>query len=89
MAVGRAMITAETLQARQMLRRTNATPFMTVPAGDPAALADAVTKLAGDSDRRRMYAENAHRFYERELSSQKSVGQIASQFMHETNAASS
>lgn len=88
MAVGRAMITADTLQAQQMLRRTNATPFMTVPAGDPAALADAVTKLAGDSDRRRMYAENAHRFYERELSSQKSVKQIALQFVHETNAVS-
>ncbi len=89
MAVGRAMITADTLQARQMLRRTNATPFMTVPAGDPAALADAVTKLAGESDCRRMYAENAHRFYEQELSSQKSVRQIASQFVREANAVSS
>lgn len=88
MAVGRATITADTLQARQMLRRTDATPFMTVPAGDPAALADAVIRLAGDSDRRRMYAENAHRFYERALSSQKSTEQIALQFVRKANAVS-
>lgn len=86
MAVGRAMITADTLQARQILRRTDVTPFMTVPAGDPTALVEAITQLAGDSDRRRMYAENARRFYERELSSQKAVEQIALHFVREANA---
>ena len=85
MAVGRAMITADTLQTQQMLQSTDATPFMTVPAGDPAALADAITKLAGDSDRRQMYAENARHFYDRELSSQKAVEQIALQFARGAN----
>ena len=88
MAVGRAIITADTLQARQMLQCTDAAPFMTVPPGDPAALAAAITKLAGDPDRRRMYAENARRYYESELLSQKAVEQIAMQFVRESYAVS-
>jgi glycosyltransferase involved in cell wall biosynthesis len=88
MAVGRAMITADTSQARQMLLRMDATSFMTVPAGDPMALADAISSLAGDPDRRRMYAENARRYYESELSSQKAVEQIAMQFARGSNAVS-
>jgi glycosyltransferase involved in cell wall biosynthesis len=86
MAVGRTVITADTLQTRHMLQRMDAAPFMTVPAGDPAALAEAITKLVDDSERRRAYAANARRFYECELSSRKAVEQIAMQFTRKANA---
>ena len=80
MAVGRAIITADTLQAHQMLQRTDAAPFLTVPPGDPAALATAIAGLAADPERRRRYAENARTFYEKNLSSQDAVKQIVMLF---------
>ncbi len=80
MAIGRAIITADTLQTHQMLQRTDATPFMTVPPGDVPALASAITELAGDPERRKRYAENARRFYEKNLSSQIALERIVQQF---------
>lgn len=86
MAVGRAIITGDTPQARHMLQQADAEPFLTVPQGDPAALATAITALADDPERRRKYAENAHRYYEKNLSPQTALEQIILQFTHTSNA---
>lgn len=85
MAVGRAIITGDTSQARHMMQRADAVPFLTVPQGDPTALASAITDLAGDPERRRKYAENAHRYYEKNLSPQTALEQIILQFTHASN----
>jgi glycosyltransferase involved in cell wall biosynthesis len=86
MAVGRAIITGDTSQARHMLQQTDAVPFLTVPPGDPAALASAIAKLAGDPERRRKYAENARCYYEKYLSPQKALEQIILQFTRASTA---
>ena len=70
-----------------MLQRTDTAPFLTTPQGDPAALASAITELAGDPERRKMYAENAHRFYEKNLSSEMALEQIVLQFTRAPTAA--
>ena len=79
MAVGRAIITGATLQARHMLQRADSAPFLTVPPGDPAALASAIDELAKNPDRRRTYAESARRFYEKNLCSRIALEQIVAQ----------
>jgi glycosyltransferase involved in cell wall biosynthesis len=86
MAVGRAIITAGTSQAHQMLKCTDAAPFLTVPPCAPAALATAIAGLAGDPERRRKFAENAREFYEKNLSSQDAVEQIVLQFTRSSSS---
>jgi glycosyltransferase involved in cell wall biosynthesis len=86
MAVGRAIITAGTSQTHQMLKCTDAAPFLTVPPCAPAALATAIAGLAGDPERRRKFAENAREFYEKNLSSQDAVEQIVLQFTRSSSS---
>jgi glycosyltransferase involved in cell wall biosynthesis len=86
MAVGRAIITGNTPQTRRMQQQADAAPFMTVPQGDPVALASAITELAGDPERRRQYAENARSYYEKHLSPKTALEQIILQFTHTSNA---
>jgi glycosyltransferase involved in cell wall biosynthesis len=81
MAIGRAVITGDTSQARHMLQQADIAPFLITPQGDPVALASAISALAEDSKRRRVYAESARRFYEKNLSPQTAIEQIVMQFM--------
>lgn len=89
MAIGRAIITGDTLQARHMLQGTDNAPFLIVPPANPAALATAITELAGDLERRRMLAGNARRFFEKKLSSQIALEQIVTQFTRAPMSATS
>lgn len=59
MAVGRSIVTADTPGAREVL--TDGEDAILVPAGEPRALAAAMTRLAGDADLRSRLGENAHR----------------------------
>jgi glycosyltransferase involved in cell wall biosynthesis len=81
MAIGRAIITGDTSQARDMLQQADTAPFLLTPQGDPVALASAIIALAEDSERRRSYAESARRFYEKNLSSKTAIEQIVTQFI--------
>lgn len=79
MAIGRAIITGATLQAEYLLHRADSAPFVTVPTGDPAALASAIVELASNPDRRRAYAEGARRLYEKHLCSRIALEQLVMQ----------
>jgi glycosyltransferase involved in cell wall biosynthesis len=59
MAVGRPIVTADTPGARELL--TDGEDALLVPAADPAALAAALTRLAGDAELRTRLGTNAHR----------------------------
>lgn len=78
MAIGRPLITGDTPTARHMLQKADSAPFLTVPNGDPDALAAAIIDLAKDLDRRRGYAANASLFYNKHLSSSIALEQIVS-----------
>ncbi|MFZ5863286.1 MAG: glycosyltransferase [Nitrospirota bacterium] len=62
LAAGRPVITADTPAARELL--THGEDAWVCPPGDPAALADAVARLAGDHALRARLAEGARRTYE-------------------------
>ena len=76
MAIGRAIITGDTLQAEHLLQRTDSAPFLTVPTGDAAALAAAIAGLATNPDRRLAFSDNSRRFYEKHLCSRIALEQI-------------
>ena len=59
MAVGRAIVTADTPAARELLDDGN--NALLVPPGDPDALAEAMRSLASDPERRVRIGANAHR----------------------------
>jgi glycosyltransferase involved in cell wall biosynthesis len=59
MAVGRAIVTADTPAAREVL--TDGEDALLVPPGDPEALAEAMRDLASDPERRVRVGANAHR----------------------------
>ncbi len=87
MAIGRAIITGDTMQAQRMRQQTDSAPFLTVPPGDPAALASAIVELAKNPERRKVYAENARHFYERNLCSRIALEQIILQLTRATDHA--
>lgn len=62
-AVGRPIITADTDWTRQVASSLGYSPFVTVPAGDPCALARAIADLAQDHAQRAALAEASRRFY--------------------------
>lgn len=66
LAVGRAVITADTPAVREIF--TPGTDVVTCPAGDPAALAKAVLELAADSERCARIAAAGHALFQREFS---------------------
>ena len=82
MAIGRPIITGDTVLARHMLQQADSMPFLTVPNNDPAALASAVVDLAKSPDRRREYAVNAGFFYQKHLGSRIALEQITSRLAH-------
>jgi glycosyltransferase involved in cell wall biosynthesis len=69
MAVGRPLVTGDTRCARAIAAESREPPFVTVPVGDPFALADAVRALARDARRREAYARRARACYQERLSS--------------------
>ena len=81
MAIGRAIITGDTLLSRRMLQQSDSAPFLTVPHGDPAALAAAIVTLAQHPERRKDYAKNARLFYDRNLCSHIAHEQLVSQLV--------
>jgi glycosyltransferase involved in cell wall biosynthesis len=70
MAVGRPIVTADTPGAREALKDGESGLF--VPAGDPAALAAAMTRLAADPGLRARLGENAQRRF-REIGAPRAV----------------
>jgi len=78
MAIGRAIITGDTQLARHMLQEADSAPFLTVPNGNPTALATAIIDLASSPERRKGYAKNARLFYEKNLSSHIALEQLVS-----------
>jgi glycosyltransferase involved in cell wall biosynthesis len=87
MAIGRAIITGDTMQAQRMRQQTDSAPFLTVPPGDPVALASAIVELTKNPERRKVYAENARHFYERNLCSRIALEQIILQLTRATDHA--
>ena len=72
MAVGRALITAGTPAARHLAGEAPA-PWVEVPAGDPAALAQAIAGLAADPVRRAACARAAAQFYQDHMTNAASL----------------
>lgn len=70
MSVGRPIVTADTPGARELL--SDGENALLVPAGDPHALAAAMSRLAADAELRRRLGENAQRRFQ-ELGSPTAV----------------
>jgi len=76
MAIGRAMITADTRAARAMLENSGDKPFMTVQPGQPEELARAIVELADSPERRSHYAEASKLYYEKYLANAVSLQKL-------------
>jgi glycosyltransferase involved in cell wall biosynthesis len=78
MAVGRAIITADTKCARHLTASADGgEPFLTVPCEDSEALANEIRHLANSPGRRMGFANAARKLYFTTLCSTKSVEQLA------------
>lgn len=80
MAVGRALITGDTLCARGLTNRVDYEPFLTIPSGNPEALAESIVKLARDHDLRKKLANDARAFFDNHLSAQVSERMLTDLF---------
>jgi len=69
MAVGRALITADTSCAHELLDKAEAPPFLAVPPGDPVALADAIRALTHNPQQRHCLATASRAYYDMHLRS--------------------
>lgn len=67
-SVGRPVITGDTEFSRNMISKRQEDPFVTVPPGDPSALARTIVELAEDPRLRQTLARASRRFYEQSLS---------------------
>lgn len=76
MATGRAIITADTREAREILSSSENEPFMTVPAGQPKELARAIIELANHPERRMCLAKSSRLYYEQYLSNAASLSKL-------------
>lgn len=76
MAIGRAIITADTNAARTILTDCEKRPFMTIPADGPEELARAIVQLANDPEQRVSYAEASRLYYEQHLSNAVSINKL-------------
>lgn len=81
MSVGRALITGDTPCARHLGGLAEEAPFLVVPTGDPAALADAISTLADDPQRRRALAAASRRFFEAHLSARRAIPEIVDRLL--------
>lgn len=80
MSVGRPVLTGDTVWARELAALVPQSTFMTVPVGNPEALAAEISRLANDPDLRVALANRTRDFYRRYLSSKVSVEYILEQF---------
>ncbi len=71
---GRAIITARTSASQSVLTNLRYEPFCCVPIGDAASLAEAIKRLACDSELRKTYGDSAGKFYRDRLSNEKATG---------------
>ena len=77
MAVGRPVITGDTDFARQLAGKgADTTPFLTVPCGDPAALAKAIGELAAAPTSRIALSLASRQLFAKSLSTLRSVDEI-------------
>jgi glycosyltransferase involved in cell wall biosynthesis len=81
MAMGRAIITADTKAARDMLATEKSEAFVTVAAAQPEELARAIVELANDPAHRLQLAQAARHYYEKNLSNTASLEQLVSQLL--------
>lgn len=88
MAIGRPIITGDTLLARHMLQKTGSAPFLTVPGGNPEALAKAIVDLALNPGRREDYAINARLFYDENLDSRIALAQLVTKLVRTSDKSS-
>lgn len=79
MAMGRAIITADTQAARDMMGSSRLDAFETVPAADHKALARAIEVLANDPEQRMRLAESARLYYAQYLSNAASLEELVAQ----------
>lgn len=80
MAVGRALITGDTLCARSLKSWADYEPFIAVQPGDPEVLAESIVMLARDHDLRKKLANDARIFFDNYLSSQVSERMLTELF---------
>lgn len=76
MASGRAIITADTLAAREMLSNSENDPFQTVPAGESEELARSIAGLANNPGRRIALANASRLYYEQHLSNAVALSKL-------------
>jgi hypothetical protein len=76
MAVGRALITADTAYARQLAEMSNEMPFVRVRPADPYELAAAIGDLATDAARRQRLAVAGRACYQQHLCAEISARQL-------------
>lgn len=76
MAIGRAMITADTRVARAMLADSSDEPFMAIQPGQPEDLARAIVELANNPERRSRYAGAANVYYKKYLANTVSLQKL-------------
>jgi glycosyltransferase involved in cell wall biosynthesis len=81
MAVGRALITADSSAARDLLAASSVAPFSCVKANQAELLANNITELAGNSILRSQYARQSRQFYERYLSHSTSAKMLLESLM--------
>jgi glycosyltransferase involved in cell wall biosynthesis len=85
MAIGRAIITADTQVARSMLANSSDEPFMVVHPGQPEHLAHAIVELANNPKRRSRYAEAANVYYKKYLANTVSLQKLTSILTRQNN----
>lgn len=76
MAVGRAIITANTHCAQELLAQANEPVFASVPPADPVALATAISELADDPTARVGLARASRDYYHKHLRTEVSIDRL-------------
>jgi glycosyltransferase involved in cell wall biosynthesis len=80
-AVGRAIVTADTIWLKNSAHAFGRRPFSAVPAADPEALAERIAILAKMPDERADLARSGHRFYMEKLGNQNALSRLTACLM--------
>ena len=81
MSVGRAMITGDTLQARELSKLSCDPLFLSVPVNNHHALAEAIRNLASLHELRCKLSSRSHLFFQQHFNDQIAIEYILSQFL--------